>query len=175
MIVTSLTELAASVRSTLTLGSSNTAAASSNPTPAPARETDTVDLSASRAETLMTALDKDGDGLVSKEEFAEGAIELLKRASVRFHHQHAGGGKSIEKRDDRWTGRLEDVFAHVDENHDGAIDLTELTSALPKPAQRPEQRQSCSSTQTSTGSPTTVTATASVTVVAVAIRRYVTS
>ena len=49
-----------------------------------------------------------------------------------------GNAKSIEKRDERWTNRLEDVFAHVDRNHDGAIDVSELTSALPKPAQRPE-------------------------------------
>ena len=174
MIVTSLTELAVSVRSTLTRGSSNAGATSSNTNPEPGPAADTVDLSARRAETLIDALDKDGDGLVSKEEFTEGAMELLKRAAVRFHHLPAGNAKSIEKRDERWTNRLEDVFAHVDRNHDGAIDVSELTSALPKPAQRPEQRQSCSSTQTSTGSPTEVTATASVTVVAVAIRRYVT-
>jgi Ca2+-binding EF-hand superfamily protein len=175
MIVTSLTELALSVRSTLRRGSSNAGVKPSNTNPELAPATDTVDLSARRAETLIEALDKDGDGLVSKEEFTESAMELLKRASVRFHHLPAGNAKGIERRDERWTNRLEDVFAHVDSNHDGAIDASELTSALPKPAQRPEQRQSCSSTQTSTGSPTEVTATASVTVVAVAIRRYGTS
>jgi hypothetical protein len=176
MIVTSLSALAVSVRSTLTWARSNT----DTNTPAAAHKksatpgTDTVELSKDRAETLMKALDTDGDGIVTKEEFTNGALQLLKRASVRFHHlspeKKANG---IERRDDRWTSRLEDVFAHVDANHDGAIDASELTSALPKAVQRPEQRQSCSPSQTSTGSPTTVTAVAGVTVVAVAIRRYV--
>ena len=151
MIVTSLSALAVSVRSTLTWGRSNPETSA----PAAARKksatpgTDTVELSKDRAETLMKALDTDGDGIVTREEFTEGALELLKRASVRFHHlPPAAKGRGIEKRDDRWTGRLEDVFAHVDRNQDGAIDVTELTSALPKAA------------------------TTSVTMVAVAIRKY---
>jgi hypothetical protein len=140
MIVTSLSALAVSVRSTLTWGRSNP----DTSTPASARKksatpgTDTVELSKDRAETLIKAIDTDGDGIVTREEFADGAIELLKRASVRFHHlPPAAKERGIEKRDDRWTGRLEDVFAHVDRNHDGAIDVTELTSALPKATQRP--------------------------------------
>jgi EF-hand domain pair/EF hand len=156
MIVTSLSALALSVRSTLTWGRSTpgtSAPAPAREKSAPARPTDTVELSKDRAETLIKALDADGDGIVTKEEFTDGAIELLKRASVRFHHEKVGKGHGIEKRDDRWTTRLEDVFAHVDANRDGAIDVNELTSALPKPVQRPAQRQSCSPTQTATGSP----------------------
>jgi hypothetical protein len=176
MIVTSLSALAASVRSTLTRGSSNTGATSASPSPVP--PTDTVALSSHRAETLLEALDEDGDGLVSKDEFTEAAIALLKRASVRFVHQPSGSKKGIEQRDKGWTSRLEDVFAHVDKNHDGAIDASELTSALPRPAQRPEQLPSCSATETSNGSPVAATPTetvpASVTVAAVAVRRYVT-
>ncbi|HEV8393331.1 MAG TPA: EF-hand domain-containing protein [Vicinamibacterales bacterium] len=177
MIVTSLTALAVSVRSSLTWGQSSpdtsarAAARKKSATPG----TDTVELSKERAETLMKALDTDGDGVVTKEEFTDGALELLKRASVRFHHlPPAAKGQGIEKRDERWTSRLEDVFAHVDRNHDGAIDVTELTSALPKAAQRPAQRQSFSPSETATGSPTPVATTTSVTVVAVAIRRYLT-
>jgi len=177
MIVTSLSALAVSVRTTLKWGTSNAgttasaAARKKSATPG----TDTVELSKDRAETLIKALDTDGDGIVTKEEFTESALELLKRASVRFHHlPPSAKGQGIQKRDDRWTSRLEDVFAHVDRNHDGAIDVTELTSALPKAAQRPAQRQSFSATETATGSPAAVATTTSVTVVAVAIRRYIT-
>ena len=153
MIVTSLSALAASVRSTLNWrqqnpdASARAAARKKSATPG----TDTVELSKGRAETLMKALDTDGDGVVTKEEFTDGALELLKRASVRFHHlPQAAKGQGIEKRADRWTGRLEDVFAHVDRNQDGAIDVTEVTSALPKAA----------------------ASTASVTMVAAVIRKY---
>ena len=156
MIITSLSALAVSVRSTLARNTSNTATPSPTPsTPTAAAEpvVDSVQLS-TRAETLARTLDADSDGAVTKEEFTDGGVALLKRASVRFHHERIGKGQGIEKRDARWTGRLEDVFAHVDRNHDGAIDATELTSALPKPAQRFEQRQPTSATQTATGAPT---------------------
>jgi hypothetical protein len=175
MIVTSLSALAVSVRSTLARGRSNTVTstpAAVSTTPAPAA--DSVELS-TRAVTLVKALDADGDGVLTKEEFTEGAIELLKRASVRFHHRRIGKGQGIEKRDQRWTGRLEDVFAHVDGNRDGAVDVSELTSALPKPVQRPEQRQPTSATETATGAPTPTASTTSVTTVAVAIRTYTAS
>jgi hypothetical protein len=153
MIVTSLSALAASVRSTLNWGQptpdTNTRAAARKKSATPG--TDTVELSKNRAETLMKALDTDRDGVVTKEEFIDGALELLKRASVRFHHlPQTAKGQGIEKRADRWTGRLEDVFAHVDRNQDGAIDVTEVTSALPKAA----------------------ASTASVTMVAAVIRKY---
>ena len=175
MIVTSLSALAVSVRTTLNWGTSNAgtparSARKKSATPG----TDTVELSKERAETLMKALDTDRDGVVTKEEFTDGAVELLKRASVRFHHlPPPAKSHGIEQRDDRWTSRLEDVFAHVDRNHDGAIDVTEMTSALPKAAQRPAQRQSVSATETATGSPAAVATTTSVAVVAVAIRRYI--
>ena len=48
----------------------------------------------------------------------------------------------VEHRDHRQTNRIEDVFAPVDRNHDGAIQPNELTSALPRPAPQTEQRQS---------------------------------
>jgi hypothetical protein len=99
MIVTSLSALAVSVRSTLARARSSTvtpspSAASATRVPAPA---DSVQLSG-HAVTLVKALDADGDGLVTKDEFTEGAIELLKRASVRFHHQRIGRGEGIEPR-----------------------------------------------------------------------------
>ena len=88
MFVTSLSALAASVRTTLTWGQSNTG----HQPPARARKksatpgTDSVELSKDRGETLMKALDTDRDGVVTTEEFSDGALELLKRAPVRFHH-----------------------------------------------------------------------------------------
>jgi hypothetical protein len=99
MIVTSLSALAVSVRSTLARARSSTvtpspSAASATRVPAPA---DSVQLSG-HAVTLVKALDADGDGLVTKDEFTEGAIELFKRASVRFHHQRIGRGEGIEPR-----------------------------------------------------------------------------
>ena len=45
-----------------------------------------------RAETRLKTFDTDGDGVVTKTELTAGAIEVLKRASVRFHHQRVGRG-----------------------------------------------------------------------------------
>jgi hypothetical protein len=131
--------------------------------------TTTTGSDTTRSETLLRALDSNGDGVVSKEEFTDRAIELLKHASVRFHHQHVGKGHGVEKRDEKWTSRLEDVFARVDANHDGRIDPSEIVSALPKAAQRPLERQPQSRAEPA--APTTVSA-ASATVVAVAIAQY---
>jgi len=151
MTISSVSAVAVSFRSSSPAKGSSTdvpTTAAPAPADAPALPTDTVELSqpavdsvtatgtpSRRSDTLLRALDADGDGLVSKEEFTNGAIELLKRASVRFHHQRVGKGEGIEKRDEKWTRRLEDVFPHVDANHDGSVDVTELTSALPKAAQ----------------------------------------
>jgi hypothetical protein len=105
MFVTSLTALAMSVRSTLRQGRSKAVA----PTPAskkspPTSVTDTVELS-ERAVTLAQALDADGEGLESKDESTDRDIALLKRASLRFHHQKVGKDHGTEKGDDRWSSR----------------------------------------------------------------------
>jgi len=189
MTVTSLSAVAVSFRSTSLTGgrpshSTHSAlAAAPAPADAPALPTDTVELSqpaadtatptgirSTRSETLLHTLDANGDGLVSKEEFTDGAIELLKHASVRFHHRRVGTGDGIEKRDEKWTSRLEDVFAHVDANRDGSVDISELTSALPKSAQRPARRLPQFGTDGT--APATTGAVTNVTVVAVAIKQY---
>jgi hypothetical protein len=157
MNVTSLIAVGVSFRSaSSTKGSSAKAPSASAVRPAAPTSSltnDTVELSKStdtatatgqsskRSETLLRTLDADRDGLVSKEEFTDGAIELLRRASIRFHHHRLGKGEGIEKRDNTWTQRLEDAFARVDANEDGVIDTAELTSALPRAAQRPVRRQ----------------------------------
>jgi hypothetical protein len=141
MTVTSITNVAVSFR-TVTEDPPHASAPAHKDAPAPPA-TDSVELSqqaaaearstdpSARAETLLKAFDTDGDGVVTKTEFTTGAMEVLKRASVRFHHQHVGRGGGVDKRDQRWTDHLEEVFAKVDANHDGAIDRAELTSALP--------------------------------------------
>ena len=48
---------------------------------------------AARAQTVLKAIDTDGDGVVSKNEFTTGALEVLKRGSVRFHHQRVASGE----------------------------------------------------------------------------------
>ena len=45
-----------------------------------------------RAETRLKTFDTDGDGVVTKNEFTSGAVELLKRASVHFYHQRVARG-----------------------------------------------------------------------------------
>lgn len=188
MTVTSVSAVAVSFRSaSLPGGSSHSThsapAAAPAPADAPALPTDTVELSqpaadtatatgirSTRSETLLRTLDANGDGLVSKEEFTDGAIELLKHASVRFHHRHVGKGDGIEKRDEKWTSRLEDVFAHVDANRDGSVEISELTSALPKSAQRPARR--LPQFGTDGPAPATTEAVTNATVVAVAIKQY---
>lgn len=87
MIVTSLSALAVSVRSTLARAKSGTVTPSrSTSATRVAAPVDSIHLSP-EAVTLVTALDADGDGLLARDHATEGAIELLKRASVRFHHQ----------------------------------------------------------------------------------------
>jgi hypothetical protein len=54
-----------------------------------AAEARSIDPSA-RAEMVLKTFDTDGDGVVTKTEFMSGAIEVLKRASVRFHHERVG-------------------------------------------------------------------------------------
>jgi hypothetical protein len=104
MIVTSLSALAVSVRSTLARARSNAATPSSSASatrvPQPV---DSVHLSP-EAVTLATALDADGDGLVAKDHSSEGAVEMLKRASMRFHHQRVARGLRPE-RDSRRAGQ----------------------------------------------------------------------
>jgi len=178
MTVTSISTVTVSFRS-VTPSESKAPPPSTQPAAPPAPPaSDTVELSqqaaaearstdaAARAETLLKSLDTDGDHVISKEEFTKGAMVLLKQASVRFHHHHVGQGGGIEKRDDRWTARLEDVFARVDADHDGSIDQAELAAALPQNA--PRQL----APETDRAPETTVAPATNVTFVAVAVRKY---
>jgi hypothetical protein len=99
MFVTSLRALAMSVRSTL--GPARSKAVTSTPASRkspPARVSDSVELS-KRVEALARALDAGGDGVATEDELTDGAIELLRRASLRFHHQKIA--RSSESAQDR--------------------------------------------------------------------------
>ncbi len=83
----------------------------------------------SRADALFKALDRDGSGAVSAEEFVGGSRDLLDARSVRrqdgyrgHHHQDRRSQVSDEQ--------LTDLFAAVDANGDGSVDATELSTAL---------------------------------------------
>ena len=103
MTVTSITAVAVSFR---TLTEETPHARSRTRTTREAPAIDSVELSqqavaearsndpAARAEMDLKAIDTDGDGVVSKREFTTGAIEMLRRGSVRFHHQRVARGES---------------------------------------------------------------------------------
>jgi hypothetical protein len=92
-----------------------------------------------RAEVLLDALDADQDATITKEEFVEGAMALLRRAGARHHHRHhrvhdddhdrgrheGHGMRRLERKLDR-------LFERVDASGDGNVDQAELTSALTK-------------------------------------------
>jgi hypothetical protein len=115
MTVTSIANVAVSFR-TVTEDTPRASAAQKD-APAPAA-TDSVELSqqaaaearstdpSARAETLLKAFDTDGDGVVTKNEFTTGAMEVLKRASLSFHHQRIGRSGGADKREQKWGGEL---------------------------------------------------------------------
>jgi hypothetical protein len=165
MTVTSVTAVAVSFRSVST---TSPGAEAAETRPAGSSRTAAAER---RADTLLTRLDTDQDGAVSKDEFTSGAIELLRRASARAYHRHVGreDGDGDDRREDRWRARLERVFDRIDGNGDGAVDRGELSARMqPKarPGRRPEHgcESSCP--------PPAATTVTSVTLVAVAIRRY---
>ena len=97
-----------------------------------------------RGDALFEALDADGDGAVTKDEFVDGARELLQSSERhgRSHGRHRGDRFDGSGRDDRdssrLTRRLERLFERVDANGDGAVAKTELAGALQgtKPSQK---------------------------------------
>lgn len=111
------------------------------PAPVPAPEAPPVATSraARRAEVLLDALDADQDGAVTKEEFVDGAMALLRRAGARHRHHHHhhhvhGEGHDRHGHESRGMGRLERkldrLFDRVDAGGDGSVDQAELTDAL---------------------------------------------
>jgi hypothetical protein len=105
-------------------------------TPAPAESAPTRDQGTTRGDTLFDALDADGDGTVTKDEFVEGARELLENSRRRGRSEGHHGGERSEHGDrhdrdsSRLSRKLERLFDRVDANGDGAVVQAELTGAL---------------------------------------------
>jgi hypothetical protein len=92
---------------------------------------------------LYRALDADQDGSVTKQEFTEGAMAMLRRVGSRHHHHHHHGRGNREdgvmrtlERESRLLGKIERAFARIDANQDGAIGADELSAAVERPGIR---------------------------------------
>jgi Ca2+-binding EF-hand superfamily protein len=105
---------------------------------------------------LVKALDGDGNGRVSKDEFRNSALDLLRRGRPARRRSAA----SIQRQEAQWARRLERSFARADANHDGSVDSDEMAAALATSWQR--QPHSAPDGQLSTQIP----------IAEVAIRRY---
>lgn len=99
---------------------------------------------ARRAEVLLNALDADQDGAVTKEEFVDGAMALLRRAGARHHHRHhRAHGEGHDRHGHEGHGmrrlerKLDRLFDRVDDSGDGSVDQAELTDALKRVTREP--------------------------------------
>jgi hypothetical protein len=97
---------------------------------------------ARRAEVLLDALDADQDGAVTKEEFLDGAMALLRHAGAHHHHHRVHDQDSDHGRHEghgmrRLERKLDRLFERVDDSGDGSVDQAELTDALMKVTREP--------------------------------------
>jgi hypothetical protein len=122
---------------TVTLAAASApAAAPTQAAPAPAEASRPEGKEPARGDALFEALDADGDGTVTKQEFVDGSRELLQnsRRHGRGHDHHREGGIEGGERPDhgssRLTRRLERLFDRVDANGDGGVAKSELVGAL---------------------------------------------
>jgi hypothetical protein len=181
MTVTSFTAVAISFRATRfgTSAAADVPVSGGAPAPAPAGEPAPAPAGgaeparstvSSRAVALFRRLDADQDGSISKDEFTSGAMDLLKRASVREHHRHVGRGDGHDRREARWQARLERAFDRIDANGDGSLDQNEVAAPL---ARADRGRRTGHDREPDGAGPTTTSVTSvSVTIVSIAIRRY---
>jgi hypothetical protein len=85
-----------------------------------------------RAEVLLDALDADQDAAITKEEFVEGAIALLRRAGARHHHRRCGdvGNSRLSGRQRRGCSGAPDPRASPVTAHLTATTRTSADSTL---------------------------------------------
>jgi Ca2+-binding EF-hand superfamily protein len=126
--------------------------------------------SPSRTDALMSALDANGDGSISAQEFTSGAESLLHRAGGhhRHHHHEGGQGQDGSSGPSRLDQKLDQLFKQLDTNGDGSVSAAELASALGDSSSSgvtPDSSQQ-------SPAPAAAAATMQVTVVAVAVRQY---
>ena len=113
------------------------------PVDAPEAPSAPTSRAARRAEVLLNALDADQDGAVTKDEFLDGAMALLRRAGARHHHRHHrvhDEGNDRHHEGHRMRGlerKLDRLFERVDGSGDGSVDQAELTDALAKVTREP--------------------------------------
>jgi Ca2+-binding EF-hand superfamily protein len=87
------------------------------------------------APKVLLLLDKDGDGMLSVEELKVRPQTARERAAHNLDEMDGDRDGFIEKPE--WQSRGGGTFEEVDTNHDGKVDLDELTAAMEKqPAQQ---------------------------------------
>lgn len=112
------------------------------PAPAPAASVQTPSeapaATPGRGDALFAALDGDGDGSITADEFLDGARRLLRRGGHHGHHGPHGHDDADRTSNHGWHGRagfrltrrLERLFDRLDANNDGRVDKGELSDAL---------------------------------------------
>ncbi|MEZ5416145.1 MAG: EF-hand domain-containing protein [Vicinamibacterales bacterium] len=126
-----------------------------------------------RAEALFNALDADGDGAVTGQEFTDGALQLLRNAGARRRiHEGDDEGRHEGHGTRRLERRLEKLFDRVDANDDGAIDKNELTEALSRAGARRSAAARPEAADGAAGANGGTFVAVSVTYVSIAVQRY---
>ena len=91
-----------------------------------------ADLPLTTEERMVQALDADGNGLVSQDEFLKTSIQELRRA--RNHGKHTDDSSHVKERVPAWAGKLRSMFKAADLDHNGSVDSQEMRAGLKDPS-----------------------------------------